>query len=98
LDPITWTRGYSREDIERAGWSINFRFHERSRERNCINLVHGRDPCFQYSMVIIDGLQVRINEDGGRTSGEFTLDKNNVLKGFIILKGNPQASATIHLF
>jgi len=98
LEPIVWFRGYARDEVERAGWSINFRFHERSRERNCINLTPGREPCFQYSMLVIDGTQVRINEDGGRTIAEFTLDKNNLLKGFVTFKNNPSAPATVELF
>jgi hypothetical protein len=95
--PIEWRRGYAVQWVEREGWQVRFSFYNRSREKNCINLVQGRDPCFDRAVLVIDGLRVRINQAGRTLSADFALDARGVLTGSITFRGNNPAKAQIDL-
>ncbi len=97
LTPINWTPGYKQGVVEQEGWSVKFNFYEKNESQNCINLVGGRPACYQSAMLVIDGLKVRINDATRSMSGEFALEPEGYLKGFITMHNNPPSSARIDL-
>lgn len=76
--------------IHQNGRDINYRFHYRSREHNCISLsVDSAKKCPGLDqMITIDGTGIRMVYS--HLSGEFTLQPDGSLRGTIVVtKGKP---------